>query len=152
MSIDIGGFFNWSEILWIVACHDGRTGSEITLCKRCTRWNDISCCDVIDAPLGTYLSESPNLQIFISSHHEVLSYQVSWWCEFIFMDNFVACHDGRTGSEITLCKRCTRWNDISCCDVLIFRCCFTILFLRVYNDKNCTVISGFFNFITIIFY
>jgi hypothetical protein len=32
---------------------------------------------VIDAPLGTYLSESPNLQIFISSHHEVLSYQVS---------------------------------------------------------------------------
>jgi hypothetical protein len=25
----------------------------------------------------------------------------------------------------TLCKRCTRWNDISCCGVLIFRCCFT---------------------------
>ena len=27
--------------------------------------------------------------------------------------------------NITLCKRCTRWNDISCCGVLIFRCCFT---------------------------
>jgi hypothetical protein len=26
---------------------------------------------VIDAPLGTYLSEPPNLQIFISSHHDV---------------------------------------------------------------------------------
>ena len=26
---------------------------------------------------------------------------------------------------VTLCKRCTRWNDISCGGVLIFRCCFT---------------------------
>jgi hypothetical protein len=26
---------------------------------------------VIDAPLSTYLSEPPNLQIFISSHHDV---------------------------------------------------------------------------------
>jgi hypothetical protein len=32
---------------------------------------------------------------------------------------------GTHGNILTLCKRCTRWNDISCCGVLIFRCCFT---------------------------
>jgi len=41
-----------------------------------------------DVTLGTYSYKPPNLYANISSYHDVHTcmYQVSWWCDFIFIE------------------------------------------------------------------